>query len=88
MKHFTVIELGSDADSPMIGTFDNVTPDQFGKDYFTERLVIALNEHFDPYRILDVPSIPNLFNDDSYIDVIIGVDDDKKEIRIMETWIY
>lgn len=88
MKHFTVIELGRDADSPMIGTFDNVTNDQIGKDLFTERLMTALNEHFDPFENLDVPMIPSLFEYKTYTDVCITVDGDKRKIRIMETWIY
>lgn len=87
LKHFTVLELGYDSDSPMVGTIDNVTGDRIGKNLFEERLVAALQEHFDTPDIL-LGEIPDLFTGSAYEDVSIEVDAICYEIRIMETWIY
>lgn len=87
LKHFTVLEQGSDAESPMIGTIDNVTNDRIGKALFRDRLQIALQEHFDMTDIL-LNEIPDLFSGSPYEDMQIEIDGICYEIRIIETWIY
>jgi mannose/fructose-specific phosphotransferase system component IIA len=86
MKHFTVIELGEDSESPMIGTIDNVTNNKVGKQLFEERLTKALEEHFD--ADVDILEIPDLFAGSPYEDMIITVEGEEYKIRILETWIY
>ena len=87
LKHFTVLELEHDSESPMIGTIDNVTSDRIGKNLFKDRLLVALNEHFDTTDIL-LNEIPDLFVGSAYEDMQIEVDTVPYEIRIIETWIY
>jgi hypothetical protein len=86
MKHFTVIELGEDSESPMIGTIDNVTDNKVGKQLFIERLSKALGEHFDAH--VELPEIPDLFTGSPYEDFLVNIDGLEYEIRILETWIY
>ena len=86
MKNFTVIEIGADSESPMIGTIDNVTNDKFGKQLFLARLQAALGEHFDAH--VELPEIPDLFTGSPYEDVTVIIDAVEYEIRILETWIY
>lgn len=88
MKHFTVLELGSDAESPMIGTIDNVPNTPQGIDSFKERLMIALEEHFDSDDIHFLQEFPDMFTGSPYEDITISIDDIEYEIRILETWIY
>ena len=88
MKHFTVLELGYDAESPMIGTIDNVTITKQGIQYFKERLIEALREHFDNDDIHFRQEIPDMFQYTAYEDVEISVEDNTYEIRILETWFY
>ena len=87
-KHFTILELGSDAESPMIGTIDNITNNPQGIESFKERLVDALREHFDTEGIHFTHATPGLFSGSPYEDINILVDDNKYQIRILETWIY
>jgi len=87
LKHFTVLELGADSESPMVGTIDNVTNDRIGKNLFKDRLIVALQEHFDTEDIL-LNEIPDLFAGSAYEDMQIEVDTVVYEIRIIETWIY
>lgn len=88
MKHFTVLELGYDAESPMIGTIDNVPNHKHGIQSFKERLIDALEEHFDSDDIHFHQEIPDMFLNTAYEDIEISVDDNAYEIRILETWIY
>ena len=88
MKHFTIIELGADSESPMIGTIDNVTDDKMGRLLFKERLIKALSEHFDLTINGKYLIIPNLFTGSPYEDITVSVEDVDYEIRILETWIY
>ena len=87
MKHFTLIELGSDAESPMIGTIDNVTNNAVGRESFKERFLKAVGEHFD-VEDFNYDEIPDLFAGSPYEDVTIKVDGINYNIRILETWIY
>jgi len=87
MKHFTVIELGEDSESPMIGTIDNVTSNKVGKQLFEERFKKAIQEHFDVYDF-ETEEIPDLFAGSPYEDMTIKVDGEEYKIRILETWIY
>lgn len=88
MKHFTILELGYDAESPMIGTIDNVPNTPQGIQSFKERLIDALGEHFDSIDIHFTEPIPNLFDYSPYEDMKINIDGVEYEIRIIQTWIY
>jgi len=88
LKHFTVLELGYDAESPMVGTIDNVTNTKQGIQSFKERLIDALGEHFDSDDIHFRQEIPDMFLNIAYEDIEISVEDNTYEIRILETWIY
>jgi len=87
LKHFTVLELGFDSESPMIGTIDNVTNDRIGRNLFKDRLIVALQEHFDTEDII-IEEIPDLFAGSPYEDISVDIDMITYEIRIIETWIY
>ena len=87
MKHFTILELEPQAESPMIGTIDNVTDDAIGKQLFKERLITAISEHFD-IEEFNYDEIPDLFTGSPYEDIGIEIDGMNYEIRILETWIY
>lgn len=90
VKHFTILELGADTESPMVGTIDNVTNTKVGIQSFKERLVNALGEHFDSDDIHFKQSLPDLFSGSPYEDIEINVGDSVQtyNIRILETWIY
>lgn len=88
MKHFTILELGYDAESPMIGTIDNVPNTKQGIQSFKERLIDALGDHFDSDDIHFHQEIPDMFLNTAYEDVEISVENNTYEIRILETWIY
>lgn len=87
MKHFTVIELGTDAESPMIGTINNVPNTPQGIQSFKERLLNAITEHFDS-EVFYYDEIPNLFTGSICEDIMIEVEGFNYEIRILETWIF
>jgi len=87
LKHFTVLELGHDPESSMIGTIDSVTSDRIGKNLFKNRVLVALQEHYDTANIL-LNEIPDIFSGAPYEDMSIKVDTVAYEIRIIETWIY
>ena len=85
MKHFTIIELGADSESPMIGTICDVIK----LDLLTEyRFHKAIQEHFD-CAILQM-DMPDLFTGSPYEDVFVELDDDGDlvKVRILETWLY
>lgn len=88
MKHFVVIELDVESESPMIGIIDNITNSEIGMENFKERLLESLKNHFDS-DCIDIVSIPNLFTGDVYEDVRILVEGvEEYTIRIFETWFY
>lgn len=87
MKHFTILEIGADSESPMIGTIDNIPNNKVGKLSFKERLIKALEEHFD-VMFIDPFEVPDLFAGSPYEDITISVEGIEYEIRILETWIY
>ena len=87
LKHFTIIELNADSESPMVGTIDNVTNNNVGLESFKERFLKALSEHFD-VEDFNHDEIPDLFTGSPYEDIMIEIDGMNYEIRIMETWIY
>lgn len=88
LKHFTVIEIGADSESPMVGTIDNVTNTLIGEELFKERLINALGEHFDSDDIHFTEDLPDLFTGSPYEDIKVEVDDMEYSVRILETWIY
>jgi hypothetical protein len=91
LKHFTIIEIGADAESPMVGTITYIPETKQGADSFNDRLKVALKEHFDTDEIMYHP-IPDLFTGSPYIHMEIKVPVGESvfiyNIRIMETWIY
>ena len=87
LKHFTILEIGADSESPMVGTIDNITNNPQGIESFTERLQVALCEHFD-FDKINHGDIPDLFCGSPYDNMDIEVDGNKYQIRILETWIY
>ncbi len=84
LKHFTILEIGADSESPMIGTIMNVAE---GQDNFSSRLMIALYEHFDA-KSIRAWDIPDLFCGMHKHEITIQVDGNDYEIRIVETWMY
>lgn len=87
MKHFTILEIGADSESPMIGTIDNIPNTKFGIDSFKDRFLKALSEHFD-VEDFNHDEIPDLFTGSPYEDLGIEIDGLNYEVRILETWIY
>ena len=87
MKHFSVIEIGADSESPMIGTIDNVINTKVGRYLFKERLIKALKEHFDTEEVL-IGEIPDLFTGSPYEDINVATEFGSYKVRILETWIY
>ena len=88
MKHFTILELGNDSESPMIGTINNVTNSRQGIDRLKERVTTALFEHFDTDTIDFVSEFPDMFTGTPYEDIEINIEGYSSTIRILETWIY
>lgn len=85
-KHFTVLELGADLESPMVGTFLDITTARLG--HFQTRLKEALEEHFDSEVFLPQP-FPNVVETDYHTDIKIDLEESiDHEIRIIQTWIY
>lgn len=87
MKHFTILEIGADSESPMIGTIDNIPNTKFGADSFKDRFLKAIGEHFD-VEDFNHDEIPDLFTGLPYEDLGIEIDGLNYEVRILETWIY
>tara|TARA_R110000868_G_scaffold74337_13_gene215002 strand:+ start:192 stop:455 length:264 start_codon:yes stop_codon:yes gene_type:complete len=87
MKHFTLLEVGSEADSPMIGTINNVTEDKKGELSFIKRVLVAVGEHFD-LEDFNHDSIPDVFHGEPNTSFGIEANGANYEIRILETWIY
>jgi len=87
LKHFVILEIGANSESPMVGTIDNVPNKPQGIASFLERFHEAIKEHFDVENFSHDP-IPDLFCGSPYDDIGIEVDGNKYEIRILETWIY
>ena len=87
MKHFVLLEINSDSDSPMIGIIDNVTDNKQGANSFKERFIIAINEHFDLDEF-NYDKIPDIFSNEPYYDIVIEENGFTHEIRIMESWVY
>ena len=85
MKHFTILELGSDAESPMVGTLLNVTEDA---EVLKLRFITSLEEHFDSDDIHFKDPFPDLFAGSAFDDMTIEIDGVEYKIRILETWIY
>lgn len=88
MKHFTIIELGADSESPMIGTVMNVYNEEPFYEEFKLSVVDALTEHFDSDDIHFIQEFPDMFAGVPYEDVKISVQSITYVIRIMETWLY
>jgi len=83
MKNFTILENNTDAESPMVGTINNVHT----MEGFESRFSQALKEHFDAINIIGY-DLPDLFDGSPYYDVVVEVDGIFYEVRILETWNY
>lgn len=83
MKHFTLLELGADSESPMIGTLHDVAD----MEDFARRFPLALREHFD-VKEFTCGHIPNLFCGTPYEDFSIEIEGHYHDIRVLETWSY
>jgi len=90
LKHFSIIEIGADSESPMVGTILNIPKNKQGYDSFKDRFVEALKEHFDTDEFnYDKIDLDRFFVDYSpYEDIMIEIDGYNYEVRIMETWTY
>ena len=87
--NYTVIELGADCESPMVGTIANVDQHEDGiVENVKERLVEALSEHFDCEDIHFTDPLPDLFTGSVWDDIAVNVDDNNYKIRILQTWMY
>ena len=87
MKHFTIIEIAADSESPMIGTIDGITNTKQGIDSFEERFKTAIAEHFDA-EDFNYDAIPDLFTGSPFEDIGIEIYGSNYDVRILETWIY
>lgn len=86
-KHFTILELCADSESPMIGTLTFIPDSTLGKMEFIDRFTVAVKEHFDVTEF-KMPVLPPLFDGSPYEDIVIKIDGNDYKIRIIETWIY
>jgi len=87
LKHFTIIELGEDNESPMVGTINNISNNPQGIQSFKERFQKAVGEHFD-VEDFNHDQLPDLFSGSAYDDVGIWIDELNYKVRIIETWNY
>ena len=87
IKNFTLLELGGDTESPMIGTLLNITDTELGQKQFKERFLEAVAEHFDTDD-LNHSELPDMFAGTPYEDVEIDIDGLNYRVRILETWMY
>jgi hypothetical protein len=82
-KHLTLIEVGSDADSPMIGTLLNVQE---------SRLTSVLEEHFDADKVKLIQpkkAYEEIFTNQVSTEIKVIVNGDfESNIQILETWVY
>ena len=94
-KHLTLIEVGSDADSPMIGTLLNVEEKQL--DVFKSRLTRVLEGHFDadkvkliqPKKAYEEIFTEEIFTNQFSTEIKVIVNGDfESNIQILETWVY
>lgn len=90
MKHFTLIEIGGDSDSPMIGTIDNIPNTKIGITSFEERFFLAVAEHFDidTFECNDIDLNEIFISYYPYIDVTVKFDGICCTVRVLETWHY
>lgn len=87
-KHFTLLEIGADAESPMIGTITSVNNNSLGLSFFKNRIKTALQNHFD-YTDIKLPNeLPDMFAGTPYEDFVIEIEGIPYTIRILETWTY
>lgn len=85
MKHFTILEIGTDAESPMVGTILNASEDI---EALKLRVMTTLEEYFDSDDIHWKQDFPDVFKNVAYEDIKIDVNGNNFEIRIIETWMY
>ena len=88
MKHFTLLELATDSESPMIGTIDNIPPTEQGMQSFKERFSEALMDHYDVTEFFADPIPDLIFTGSPYQDIEVVVDGITEKARILETWMY
>ncbi len=85
LKHFAIIKIDANAESPMIGIITNIPHNE--RNSFIVRFDTAVREHFDVNNLGDY-GIPNLFDGSPYHDVNVNIDGVLQQIRILETWMY
>lgn len=88
MKHFAFLELGHDCESPMIGVISNISENKLGLSSLKNRLVTALQDHFDYTDIILTNKLPDFFNICGVEDFEIQIEEKTYNIRVTETWIY
>lgn len=89
IKHFTLLEVAGDCESPMIGTIHNVdvSSDIWRLD-FRDRAHQAICEHFD-IESVSMDPIPKLDEINPFWDYELFIQDyGRVTIRILETWLY
>ena len=85
-KHFTLLEVGSDAESDMIGTIARVNDSDIGKVEFMGKFIDAVNEHFD-IGGFELVEMPDIFSGTWEV-AKIKIEEVIYEIKILETWMY
>lgn len=91
-KNFSLLEIGGDAESPMIGTILDVENNETGLKRFNQLLKTALGEHFDSLsediEILPFPFYEGMFNVEPYTDIVVKIEGTHYSIEVVETWVY
>lgn len=91
-KNFSLLEIGGDAESPMIGTILDVENNETGLKRFNQLLKTALGDHFDALpesiEILPYPFYEGMFNVEPYTHVVVKIEGTPYSIEVVETWVY
>jgi len=88
MKHYTILDWESDADSPMVCTINSVVADKVGKKRFEMTLIDVLKEHFDSEFVYFIEDVPDIFDGAAQWDLEVMVYGVQGTIKILETWMY
>lgn len=88
MKHFAIIEQGTDLGASIVGVIDNIPKSEAGIESFNERLREALADHFDIEDFnIDAVSIEDIFEYKPK-EVSIEVDGMNYFVEIQETFFF
>lgn len=88
MKHFAIIENGTDLGASIVGVIDNIPKSKAGIDSFNERLRKAVADHFDIEDFnIDVVTIEDIFEYKPK-EVSIEVDGFNYFVDIQETFFF